>query len=109
MEIQGDDFKIRNKVSPEKVKGPNVKSNPTDPTSTSSSRASTGGGEQIAFSAKAQTIQKALDVAKTSPDVRTEKVNRIKSEVDNGTFHVDSEVLAESILKEILTESKFLE
>ncbi|MCF8721201.1 flagellar biosynthesis anti-sigma factor FlgM [Nitrospina gracilis] len=109
MEIQGDDFKIRNKVSPDKVKGPNVKGNPADPTSTASSRASNAGGEQIALSAKGQTIQKALDVVKASPDVRTEKINRIKSQVENGTFHVDSDVLAESILKEILTESKFLE
>lgn len=109
MEIQGDDFKIRNKISPEKVQPAGKgKSQAVDPSSTSSSRA-TGGGEQIAFSAKAQTIQKALDVAKSSPDVRTEKINRIKAQIADGTFHVDSETLAESILKEILTESKFLD
>ncbi|CAI2718907.1 flagellar biosynthesis anti-sigma factor FlgM [Nitrospina watsonii] len=109
MEIQGDDFKIRNKVSPDKVKAPSAKGNPADPSATSTSRAASGGGEQIALSAKAQIIQKGLDVAKASPDVRTEKINRIKSQVEDGTFHVDSDVLAESILKEILSESQFLE
>lgn len=108
MEIPGDDFKIRGKISPDKVNAPNKGTGqPVDP-STASSRA-TGSGEQIALSAKAQTIQKALDVAKSSPDVRTEKINRIKAQIADGTFHVDSETLAESILKEILSESKFLE
>jgi negative regulator of flagellin synthesis FlgM len=108
MEIQGDNFKIRNKISPEKVNAANkAKGQPVDSSTTSSRPA--GGGEQIALSAKAQTIQKAIDVAKSSPEVRAEKINRIKAQIADGTFHVDSETLAESILKEILAESKFLE
>jgi len=105
MEIQGNDFRINKKTSSEKV---NVPKPPEGQTSESAPKP-TGGGEQVALSSQAQNIQKAIEIAKSAPDIRTEKVNRIKAEIEDGSFNVDSGVLAESILKEILTESQFLE
>lgn len=74
--------------------------------------ASTGqvsGGEQIALSAKAKGIQKALETVQASPDVRSEKVAEIKNQIASNTYQVDSTALAEKILQEIITESQFLE
>ncbi len=107
MEIPGNDFRVNKKTSSEKV---NVQKPPEGqiPGSTPKPTAS-GGGEQVALSSQAQNIQKAIEIAKSAPDIRMEKVNRIKAEIEDGSFKVDSEVLAESILKEILTESQFLE
>lgn len=106
MEIPGNEFRIKNKAIQEKIdvsskKGSAGKVNPAP--------AGVSGGEQIALSSKARGIQKALETVKSSPDIRAEKVNRIKSQIADGTFHVDSEVLAEKILQEIITESRFLE
>jgi len=107
MEIQGNDFRINKKTSSEKVNVPK----PQEGQATGSASKPTGGGagEQVALSSQAQNIQKAIEVAKSSPDIRTEKITRIKAQIEDGSFKVDSEVLAESILKEILSESQFLE
>ena len=67
------------------------------------------GGEQIALSAKAKGIQKTLETVQTSPDIRSEKVAEIKSQIASNTYQVDSQALAEKILQEILTESQFIE
>ncbi len=107
MEIQGNDFRPNKKTSSEKVnvtKPQEGQSTPGTPKPTG-----TGSGEQVALSSQAQNIQKAIDIAKSAPDIRTEKISRIKAQIEDGSFKVDSELLAESILKEILTESQFLE
>jgi len=106
MEIPGNEFRIKNKAVQDKL---DVSSRKGAAKKVDSSAGSSGGSEQIALSSKARGIQKALEVVQSSPDIRAEKVNRIKAEIANGTFHVDSEVLAERILQEIITESKFLE
>jgi len=67
------------------------------------------GSEQIALSAKAKGIQKALETVQSTPDIRTEKINRIKTEIAEGRFQISSEAVAEKILSELLSESEFLE
>ncbi len=104
MEIPGNEYRIKSKAV-NKVDAPSKKGT-VNKTATPNG---TGAGEQIALSSKAKGIQKALEVAKSAPDIRTEKVSRIKAQIAAGEFHVDSEVLAERILKEIITESKFLD
>jgi len=107
MEIPGNDIRIKNKIVQDRVdvagkKSANQKSEP----------ASTGqvsGGEQIALSAKAKGIQKALETVQTSPDIRSEKVAEIKTQIASNTYRVDSEALAEKILQEIIIESQFIE
>ena len=53
-------------------------------------------------------VQKATEVVNAAPDIRTEKVERIKNEIAKGDYHVSSEDLAEKVLENIITESKFL-
>jgi len=106
MEIPGNELR---KVTQQKVtskqsvkKGGNV---------SASSRPATGqsGAEQISVSARAKGIQQAHAIIKSAPDIRVEKVNRIKKEIADGTFKVNTEELAGKILKDIITERNFLE
>ena len=69
----------------------------------------TQGGEHIALSSKAKDIQKSHEAVKNSSDIRVDKVDRIKTAISEGSFHVDSHELAEKILKDVIVESKFLE
>lgn len=65
--------------------------------------------EKVLLSSKAMDIAKINEVVKASPDIRTEKVERIKGEIAAGTYSVNGKDIAEKILKEILAESAFLE
>jgi negative regulator of flagellin synthesis FlgM len=103
MEIPGNDFRIKRKTVQDRIKVGDNKS-----VAKSQGASSTSGTEQIAISSKAKDIQKATEVANTAPDIRTEKVERIKNEIAKGDYRVSSEDLAEKVLENIITESKFL-
>ena len=108
MEIPGNQFRIKTKTIQEKVRisgnSPTAKG---DASSSASSKSQ--GSENIALSSRAKDIQKANEIAKSAPDVRVDKVASIKSRIADGSFHVDSRDLAEKILKDIITETRFLE
>ena len=104
MEIPGNDFRIKSKTIQDRIKVGDKKS----VAQSQSDASATSNTEQIAISSKAKDIQKAFEAAKSSPDIRVDKVERIKNSIADGTFHVDSKDLAEKILKDIITESKFL-
>jgi negative regulator of flagellin synthesis FlgM len=107
MEIPGNDIRIKNKTVQDRVDVAGKKSANQKPEATAAGQAS--GGEQIALSAKAKGIQKTLETVQTSPDIRSEKVAEIKSQIADNTYQVDSQALAEKILQEIITESQFIE
>jgi negative regulator of flagellin synthesis FlgM len=105
MEIPGNDFRIKGKTVQERVKlGDKIATNKS-----LSGTSSTSGTEQIAISSKAKDIQKATEAVNTAPDIRIEKVDRIKEQIANGSYSVSSEQLAEKILENIITESNFLD
>jgi negative regulator of flagellin synthesis FlgM len=104
MEIPGNDFRIKAKTIQDRIK-------PGDKTTNTKSQggtSSTGGTEQIAISPKAKDIQKATEAVNAAPDIRIEKVDQIREQITNGSYGVSSEQLAEKILKNLITESKFL-
>ncbi|MDH3256401.1 MAG: flagellar biosynthesis anti-sigma factor FlgM [Nitrospinota bacterium] len=105
MEIPGNDIRIKNKTVQDRMDVAGKK--PANPKSESAGQVP--GGEQIDLSVKAKGIQKALETVQTSPDIRSEKVAEIKTQIANNTYQVDSEALAERILREIITESQFIE
>ncbi|MEE9258607.1 MAG: flagellar biosynthesis anti-sigma factor FlgM [Nitrospinaceae bacterium] len=107
MEIPGNEFRIKNKAIQEKARVSGKK--PVDKSEAPSSAPKTQGSENIALSSRAKDIQKAFEAAKSAPDIRVDKVERIKTEIAEGRFHVDSKDLAEKILQDIITESRFLE
>tara|TARA_B100001123_G_C15127741_1_gene954021 strand:- start:490 stop:804 length:315 start_codon:yes stop_codon:yes gene_type:complete len=103
MEIPGNDFRIKNKIIEDRIKVVDKQS-----AAKSASGTSASGAEQIAISSKAKDIQKATEAANTSPDIRTEKVERIKNEIAQGGYRISSEDLAEKVLENVIIESKFL-
>ena len=103
MEISGNDFRIKGKTIQNRIKG--------DKIGTSKSlggTSSTSSTEQIAISSNGKDIQRATEAVKASPDIRIEKVDRIKEQIANGSYSVSSEQLAKKILENIITESKLL-
>lgn len=104
MEIPGNDFRVKGKTIQDRIKV-------GDKAATAKSQgsaSSTSGSEQIAISSKAKDIQKATEAVNTAPDIRVEKVDRIKNQIADGSYRVSSEKLAEKVLENIITESKFL-
>ncbi len=104
MEIPGNDFRIKSKVIQDRIKVGDKQS----VAKSGGGASSTPGTEQIAISSKAKDIQKATEVVSASPDIRTEKVERIKNEIAKGEYRISSDDLAEKVLENIITESKFL-
>jgi len=105
MEIPGNNIRIKNKTVQNRVDVAGKKPAHQKPESAGQAP----GGEQIDLSAKARGIQKTLETVQASPDVRSEKVAEIKSQIASNTYQVDSQALAEKILQEIITESQFIE
>ncbi len=106
MEIPGNDIRINKKKTVQDrvdVAGKKTAQQKSE------SSGQVAGGEQIALSAKAKGIQKALETVQTSPDIRSEKVDAIKTQIASNTYQVDSEAIAERILQEIISESQFIE
>jgi negative regulator of flagellin synthesis FlgM len=104
MEIPGNNYRVKGKTIQGRIKV----GDKTDTSKSSGSTSSTGGSEHIAISSKAKDIQKATEAVNVAPDIRIEKVARIKEQITNGSYSVSSEQLAEKILENIITESKFL-
>ena len=105
MEIPGNNFRVKGKTIPDRIKV----GDQTASIKSQSGTSSTGGSEQIAISSKAKDIQKATEMVNVAPDIRIEKVDRIKSQLANGSYNVSSEQLAEKILENIISESNFLD
>jgi negative regulator of flagellin synthesis FlgM len=66
---------------------------------------STPGSEKVEWSDDAQMAREAFQVAKNTPDVRKDKVAALKAAIKNGTYKVDNQKVAESMLQESLEES----
>ncbi len=103
MEIPSNQFRIKNRAVQEtRDTGKKPATAKTD-----SAPSNAAGSEQIALSSKAKVIQKAHEVVRSSADIRAEKVNEIKQKVENKDYFVASDVLAEAVLQEVITESQF--
>jgi len=108
MEIPGNELRVKNKTIQDRIKVTGKESAKTGAATGSTGVKGTQGTENIALSSKAKDIQKAHEAVKNSSDIRVDKVERVKTEIAEGRFHVDSDELAEKILKDVITESKFL-
>ncbi|MBN1380248.1 MAG: flagellar biosynthesis anti-sigma factor FlgM [Deltaproteobacteria bacterium] len=60
--------------------------------------------EKVDLSAKAKDIQQIKQVIDQTPDVRADKVRELKQKVENGSYQVDSEKIAEKIVTESLID-----
>lgn len=58
----------------------------------------TGMKDELKISSEAQDFQTVLNSAKKVGDIRQEKVNEIKDQVDSGRYKVDAQKIAEKML-----------
>tara|TARA_B100000315_G_scaffold195228_1_gene186042 strand:+ start:15411 stop:15746 length:336 start_codon:yes stop_codon:yes gene_type:complete len=110
MEIPGSPGHFKSSTSKTGSKKEAKKTDTKDSKASGSEKKSTqyASSEKVLLSSKAKDIAKVSEIIKASPDIRTEKVERIKSEIAKGTYSVDGKEIAGKILEEILAESEFL-
>lgn len=51
---------------------------------------------QVSISPEARQLQKVVELSKRGDDLRAEKLQRIKGQIENGTYHVDATDVAKS-------------
>ncbi len=57
-------------------------------------------GDRVSLSNDARLRTQAFSTAMSAPDVRQERVDALKTQVDSGTYVVDSRKVAEKLLQE---------
>jgi negative regulator of flagellin synthesis FlgM len=64
------------------------------------------GGESdvIQLSPQSRLMQRASEVIYQAPEVRSEKVAAVQDSVDQGTYQVDSQKVANKLITEMITE-----
>lgn len=58
--------------------------------------------DKVSFSKDAKQIAKAIRLAKNSEVIRYDKVKNIKKQIQNGTYNIDGELVAQKILDDCL-------
>lgn len=53
---------------------------------------------------KAKAFQKALEIARNTPDIREDRVAEIKKKIQDGTYQVDSGKIADGMLMEAIRD-----
>jgi len=66
----------------------------------------TDGKDEIKLSEKAIEFQYALKKVREVEDIRKDKVERIKSQVQSGTYYVDGKKIVEKILEDLSFNKK---
>ena len=57
--------------------------------------------DQVSISNEAKEIQNIKETLEDKPEIRQEKVDQIKNQIQNGTYQVDSQKIAEKIISDI--------
>ena len=60
--------------------------------------------DNVRLSAKAKELQKAGKTLEDTPEMRSEKVADIKNRIDSGSYNVNGEAIADSIIKAALLD-----
>lgn len=55
--------------------------------------------DQLVLSTQAQSFSKVLDKVRAMSDVRMDRVDAMKSQIDAGTYCVDSKTLAQKLMQ----------
>lgn len=64
-----------------------------------------GEKDKLEISNTAKYFQVALKAAKDSPDIREEKVEQIKQQIETGTYNVSAEEVAKKMMAEFFNHS----
>ncbi len=60
--------------------------------------------DKVEISSQSRDLKKIQDVLAMTPDVRTEKVSALKKAIDEGTYQIKAEDIADKMLKEMILE-----
>lgn len=60
--------------------------------------------DKVELSARAKEIKKIHEVIQATPEVRAERISALKKWIEEGRYEVESEVLADKIIKETLLD-----
>jgi len=60
--------------------------------------------EKVSLSTKGRDIQQARKALDNLPDLRTEKVEDLRNRIEQGTYHVNGEDIAEKMIGESLID-----
>ena len=64
-----------------------------------------GVSDKVAISGRAKDALKAKEIARSAPDVDDAKVARLKAAIQNGTYNVDAEKIADRLVDEHMMSS----
>ncbi len=64
-----------------------------------------GKTDSVQISTESRKAARLREVLDSHPDIREEKVTALKKEVDEGTYKVDSNKVADKVIREALVES----
>lgn len=85
--------------------GKAVKADSSSSTESGKAVGSQSAGEKIAVSNLGKEVAKIHEELKKTPEVRDEKVQELKEKIDDGTYYVTSERIAEKVLQDIISPS----
>ena len=60
--------------------------------------------DKVVLSPKAKEVQEATKLIKELPDIREEKVAKLKEEIEQGTYRIDGKKIAFKMLKESILD-----
>jgi negative regulator of flagellin synthesis FlgM len=63
--------------------------------------------DRIELSVRSRVIQRMDELIRSTPDVREAKVEQIRSAIENGTYNVKAEKIAEKIMSGSLVDEVF--
>lgn len=63
--------------------------------------------DKIKISEKARNLSKALDAVKSAPETRKSKIESLKKEIQNNNYKVDTQKLADKMVKDSIEENLF--
>jgi len=61
-------------------------------------------GDKVELSDRAKQVQAASKIANSFPEVREDKIARIRNQIETGTYQIDANKIATAMLKEAFSE-----
>jgi len=61
-------------------------------------------GDKVELSSQSKEMQKIYDMVQLAPDVRAEKVASLKKAIQEGSYKVDSDAVADKMIKDSIFE-----
>jgi flagellar biosynthesis anti-sigma factor FlgM len=97
MRVDPKDVKRVAKAAVDRVRSAEV--TPTTPAATDGAAPVTG-SEHVVLSAKAEEVGMAREALQGVPDVRSDRVAKLKQQIEAGTYHVSADEVADKMLNQ---------